>query len=464
MTMRFLSILMYFVVLSGSYASFGEADLSSSGPVLTREVAMQMALESNPTLNQARQALSSKTGAMLQVRASLFPKVSLFAQQNWFEYSTLDRGQALNGIARDQLPPGVPPVALSSMSFGLEVRQTVFDGMSNVNRYRQYDFLKDATYWQLLSTGYNVMSQLEQIYDNVLLKKAQLATLQSTVDSFTQLQTVISKREAAGERTPLDRLRVETELQRVKANEARVKSDLVASEEALRKLLQIPTENAYPKSLNLEGELTKRAFSLPIDEGIYRALHFHPDIRSAILSCNAAEAAYRAAQGTYLPTIDAFARYAVNTSSADTDHRLRGWTVGLAGNWTIFDGFGREGAVKTQKAEFDSAKIGFSEQRYQIISRVRQLYAQQEALDKALEARLEAVKVSERAVSESFKSYNLGAIDIETMIGAEQASRDAWLEYYQGLFDYNSIIYQTEYTVCMEPVKPVKITEITANF
>lgn len=426
--------------------------------VFTREDAIQMALEANPALNQAREALKSKTGAMWQVRAQLLPKVSAFAQQNWFEYSTLDRG-ALNGVPREQLPAGVPPVALNSRSFGLDIRQTVFNGLANVNRYRQYDFLKDASYWQLLSTGYNVISQLEQIYDNILLKKAQLATLESNVKSFTKLQEVIMKREAAGDRTQLDGLRVKTELQRLIANEARVKSDLIAGEEALRKLLQMPTDDLSPEPLILEGELTKRFFSLPLDEAIYRASQLHPEIRSAILSRDAAKAAYRAAQGAYLPTVDAFARYAVNTSSSTTDYRLKGWTVGLSGNWLIFDGLGREGAVKTQKAELMNAEIGLSDQRYQIISRVRQLYAQQDALDKALEARLEAVRVAQRAVDESFKSYNLGAIDIETMIGAEQASRDAWLEYYQGLFDYNSVIYQTEYTVCMEPVHPVKITE-----
>ncbi len=420
---------------------------------LSRDAAIELALAANPAINQAREALENKTGVMWQVRSSLLPKVSAFAQRTSRDHSTIDRG------ARDVASPADrSPIATQGYSYGIEIRQLLFDGFSSFNRYRQYDYQKDASYWQLISAGYSTISQLQQAYDNVLLREGQLATYTETVKAFQQLADVVEKRERAGERTPLDSLRVQTELKRVEADRARVSSDLAAGAETLRKILQLACGEGALDPLSLEGPLEKRSFDMPIAEALARAAKIHPEIFAAEINRDSAQAGLRSAQGTYLPTVEAFARYSVNSSYAAFNQDLEGWTLGLSGNWLIFDSLGREGSVRAQHANLMTAEIQLSDQRYQLTSRVRQLYAQMEAYGQALEARSQAVVVGERAVNESRKRYELGETDIEMVIDAERAFQGTLLEFQQGTFEYNATIYQLEYVVGLQPVTPLQIT------
>ncbi len=427
-------------------------------PTLTRDQAIQIALDNNPTLNQARETLENRTGTFWQVRSSLLPRSSAFGQVSWRDRSLIDQS------SQEDLPPSErSPVALRSYSYGLEIRQLVFDGLSSWNRYRQYDYLKDTSYWQLIGTAYATITQLQQAYDNVLLKESQLATFKETVKAFQKLADIVVKREKAGERTPLDSLRVQTELKRAEADRARAQSDLAVSIETLRKLLLLPCNLEFVDPLKLEGPLERRSFLMTIKEALGRASKIHPEILAAEVNRDSAQAGLRSAQGTYLPTIDAFARYGVNSTYADENKHVEGWTLGVTGNWNIFDFFGREGSIRAQRANLMTAEIQLSDQRYQINSRVRQLYAQKEALEEALEARSQAVTVGERTVQESRKRYEVGETDIEMVIDAERAFQGALLEFQQGTYDYNATIYQLEYVVSLEPVCPQQVTDKTAQ-
>lgn len=423
-------------------------------PVLTRLDAINKALVSNPTINQAKQDLENRTGSMWQVRSGLLPTVAAYANRTSRDHSTIDRG------ARDpNQPADRSPIATQSLSYGVEIRQLIFDGFSTLHRYVQSDYQKDASYWQLIASSFNVISQLQQAYDYVLLREGQLLAYGETAEAFKKFFTVVNKRVEVGERTRLDSLRVETELKRAEADYARGMSDLAASQETLKKILQLPEQGTKVSIFKLEGPLSQKAFEVPIEEAITRASKMHPEIFAAEINRDAAKMGVRSAYGAYLPKIEGFARYGVNTSYAAFDQDLEGWTLGISGNWTIFDSFGREGVVRSQRANLTNAEIQLSDQRYQLISRVRQLYAQKDALNQALQARIKAVEVAAIAVSESQKRYELGEVDIEMLIDAQRAYQNALLDHQQSLFDYNSTIYQLEYVVALEPIKPVEVIE-----
>jgi outer membrane protein len=423
---------------------------------LSRLDAINKALASNPQINQAKQELENKTGAMWQVRSSLLPTISAYANRTSRDHSTIDRG------ARDPNQPiDRSPIATQSLSYGIEIRQLVFDGFSSLHRYAQSEYQKDASYWQLIASSFSTISQLHQSYDYILLREGQLSAYQETLNAFKQFFDVVNKRVAVGERTRLDSLRVETELKRAEADYARAMSDLAASEETLKKILQLPESGPEASIFKLEGPLVQQNFEMPIDEALKRASKIHPEIFAAEINRDAAKMSLRSAYGSYLPKIEGFARYGVNTSYASFDQDLEGWTLGISGNWTLFDSFGREGAIRSQRASLMSSEIQLSDQRYQLISRVRQLYAQKEALNQALSARMKAVEVAEIAVTESQKRYELGEVDIEMLIDAQRAYQSTLLDREQSLFDYNSTIYQLQYVVALEPVKP---TEVLQNY
>jgi len=415
---------------------------------LSRDAAIDQALQCNPSILEARQALKQRTGIMWEVRARILPQISAYGQRTSIDHTLIDRSTAELLIPEDARSP----VATQSIAYGVELRQLIFDGLSGFNQYVKADCQKEASYWQMVAVGYMTIAQLQQAYDAVLWRESNLRIYAETVEGFKQLADVTAKREKAGQITPLDSLRVQTELSRAIAQHASAQSELAAAQEKLKVLLQLPECDLNFNILQLDGPLEQRLFDMPIQEALYRAGHLHPELYMAQANKQAARAGLDSAIGDYLPKVEAFARYGTRSSYQDYHRELDGWTVGISGQWILFNSFGREGHVMSQKADLMTAEIRLSDQRYRLTSRIYELFAQKKAYEEALKAQKQAVIVGERALNEGQKRYRIGETDIETVIDAQTSYRNVLLELQQRTFEANTVVYQLEYMVSVQPV------------
>ncbi|HQU08384.1 MAG TPA: TolC family protein, partial [Opitutales bacterium] len=409
----------------------------------TPELAVQYALETNPSVVQARAELENATGVRMQVRAQLLPHVNLTGNYNTKERSLLDVNPL--SITAD-------PYTLNNYQVALEFRQLLFDGFQTFNAFRERRYSEQSAYWGWINATYAITAQVQQSYDAILYRQGVVDAYKESVGTYAKIADVSKRREAAGDVTPLDGLRAQTELRAAEAQLAAAMSDLAASQETFRRLLQLPFAEDMFAPIVLQGPLHEKGYSLTLDQSLKKTGDSHPDIVAARLKTTAAQAGIYSVRGAYAPKVEMFANYSTQNSQFEAaSSSLNGWVVGVQGRWEIFDYYGREGAIVSKKAALRSAESELAEKRYQLSSRVRELFAQKEAMAQSITAQRAAVDFGMQSVQEGGKLYMHGGADIEILLDAQSRLSRSQVDLCKGLFDFNSFVYQLEYVVGMEP-------------
>ncbi|HET6411635.1 MAG TPA: TolC family protein [Anaeromyxobacter sp.] len=143
-------------------------------------------------------------------------------------------------------------------------------------------------------------------------------------------------------RAQIDRARAEEDLKRARAQYLSVKvalAALLARDTAFE--LEPPPEPVLP-STDLE----------PLVEG---ALVARPDVEASHVTVKSEEENRKATWSRYLPDITAFGRFQW-ANLAGLNGRETAWFGGLALQWTILDGLGRESDIRTADARVSEAK------------------------------------------------------------------------------------------------------------
>jgi len=411
---------------------------------------MQQAIVTNPEILEARANYERQTGVLINVRSALLPKAEAVGSVNSRDRSLIDISP---GSA--SLPPSQQTsVSEKSYNLGIEFKQLAFDGFTAFNQFRQHRYLKQTSFWRLVGSSYRVLADVQEAYDAILMNEGVVETNKETVASFQKLADISAKRQAVGDVTVLDGLRVQTELKRAKADLAAAYSSLVRSIENFRKLLQVPSSSDLPELVRLEGPLEQKYFLIAREDALARADALQPEIISAREEMRAAKMKMYSSLGDYLPRVDTFARYSMQSSYYDFDRTLDGWTLGVQGRWNLFDSFGREGAVKADRASLKASRVRLGDRRYRIASQVRELYSQLEAMRQAIEFQHEAIRLGERTVREGERLYAVGMSGIEEVIDAQLTLRRAQVDLYQRIFENNRYVYELEYAIGTQWVDP----------
>jgi outer membrane protein len=117
-----------------------------------------------------------------------------------------------------------------------------------------------------------------------------------------------------------------------------------------------------------------------LGEAVQRALEVQPAMVEAEGNRRTASAADRSAWGAFLPTLSTSASASRNsTGRIDTNTGLPippgyVYTVGLAANLELFDGFRRYAEKKQASASLDAADAGLTNQRFQVTLTTKQLF------------------------------------------------------------------------------------------
>ncbi len=456
-----LSINLSCLLLAGLLVTTKLFSVDSEPAIWTPVTAMQQAIETNPSILEARAQFERQTGVLIHVRSTMLPTAEIVGSAN-----TRDRSLIDTAPSRQTLTPAqqtTTSVSEKSYNVGLEFRQLVFDGFTAFNQYREHKYLKDASYWNLVNVTYRILSLVQQAYDGILMNKAMVEIHRQSVETFRKIALINEKRAAVGDVTSLDGLRVNSELKRAEADLAAAQSALVRSEEEFRKLLQIPVDSANERPVFAEGVLEQRYFLMTPEEALKRAEALQPEIISARKDVHAAKMRVYSAQGNYLPKIDAFAKYNMQSSFYDFDKTLDGWILGIQGRWTLFDSFGREGTVKADKASLRASRIRLEDKRYQIASQVRELYAQMDAIRQSIESQREAVRFGAQSVREGERLYAVGMAGIEILLDAELSLRRSQIDLQARIFENNRFVYELEYVIGTQWVDPFLIKGTVAK-
>lgn len=408
--------------------------------VWTLETALARAMEANADVVAARHEVERQEGIRIQVRARLLPTVTASAGANEREHSLVDAPPS-----QRFLPPSPDTaVALYTYDMRVEIRQVVFDGFSSWHQMRRQDLISKQAFLALNNAALRTATLVRQAFDAVQMRRELLAAEQRRVEESGQIVRLTQAKHAVGDLPEFELLRAQSELEGTRAELAEAGRTLGQAEQNFRRLLQI---SDFGSPLRLAGKFEARSFTLPLDEAVAQARLNRPDLQSALVGVDAAKRNERSQVGRNLPRVEAFASYGRRSSYYNSAFELDGWTYGVMGQWSLFEGGAGRGAKMTLRAETRAAEDKLLDTEHQVVSKLRELYESLNQARAAMDAQQQSMNLSSRASRDAQRLFEVGQASLEQVLQTGMSFRRAESRYGEAVFNYNSIIAEIEYSV-----------------
>lgn len=317
--------------------------------------AVKVALENNRQLQEVLADKDVADGRILESYSAALPNVSL--------NSTYAR--------RDSL--GVPPIGfLDSYSMDLEVVQPVFRGGRISAALRAARLVALFSDEHLRQVTQQVIFEVMKTYYDARLADELYAVNQTAVDSAeTNLKYVLIERDA-GAKSDFDVLRARVDVANFKADMIRQKNAGELAKAALLKTLGVSQESTVTLVDDLAYEPMKPVF----ETAVKMAYANRPDLHLGEVNLRLQEEAVRVARSAYFPVVNAFFTRTWAkpdpVAPATDDEWGNSWLAGGQATLTLFDGLGREGRMKQERATLKRRQVELLDAEEQAVLEVRQ--------------------------------------------------------------------------------------------
>jgi outer membrane protein len=184
-----------------------------------------------------------------------------------------------------------------------------------------------------------------------------------------------------------------------------------------------------------ESELPA-ALAFRVEDVIDEALVGRPDLAASVARLRAAEAAIRRAEAEFRPTVTAQGSVGVLATTFQTDTSTgqefpwdtgapATWSIGLTGEWLLFEGYERTNAVRAARAARNAAEAELRALRLEAIGQTWNAYFSVQAAVKQYDFGVALVESSEEAFAAVEKAYSVGLATITELVQAERDLQEA---------------------------------------
>jgi outer membrane protein TolC len=183
--------------------------------------------------------------------------------------------------------------------------------------------------------------------------------------------------------------------------------------------------------------LVKETISFP--DALRTALARRADLAVAEYAVRLQREAVRNAVGDYFPAVEIFATESwgnPDPHDASRDEWDDEWTAGLQFSWTLFDGFGRRGAVHQQQAALRQQELALQDAEESVVSTIRQLVLSLQTAEEFAESQsrnLETAREALRLVEVGLREGQNTQVEV---MDARRALTTASANYYQSIYDH----------------------------
>ena len=301
---------------------------------LTLDSAVTMALQRAPVLEAARQARAGASSARRQASSQWYPQVGVDGTVTRFEE------QMLVSPIHAFTPTLVPPFDNTLLQGNLTAGWTLFDGGSRKGQNAQAAALEDAARFRVNGTAQALISSVVRSYVVVLAAREAVQAQDRRREALEAEATRVGRFLNEGRAAPLERMRADAAVAAALADRAAALGRLEVAEAGLARLVGTSPERTRG-SLLVAVRGSDEA-TLPRDSLLALARTASPAIQAATSRVAAAEAAVRAAGGSWFPSLRAEGRMV--TYGAASGHYSTEWQTGLRVSWPVFTG-GHRGAT-----------------------------------------------------------------------------------------------------------------------
>jgi outer membrane protein TolC len=298
---------------------------------LSLEQAQVEAAQNSPDLLRLKAANDVSAWKKLEMSSGYLPHLSMQASQvldeKYLYLGVKFGGEAINF-----------PEAFPSSTIGLNLTETIFDGLGTWHAAKAASLEHDASELELEDASFRLSAQVRLRYFQALAA-AQLAnvanqnilTLQEHLDN-------VQTSENSGSATQFEVLRVQSKLEEAKAEKVLEDDNVVLAKAALFQAMG----KSQPDARELEGDLPVPVAALVTGADLER--RSRADLAALALRAKAAREKDSASDAFWFPSVSAFGgdeyyKYdSYDPAIIPSDGYQQNYTVGLNLSWNLFDG------------------------------------------------------------------------------------------------------------------------------
>ena len=386
--------------------------------LLNLEQSLQIAKQSNLTIQAAEQKLKSDEAQISIARSALMPRISASGNYTYFKDVQKSVIQAEGGFGfpipgeemDDMSTPSVDNESeLIELEFGahhniqgtVSLSQPVFAWGRYYYNYQAAKLGYEAAQKELTAAYEKLRLNVYEAFYRVLITQEFVKVAEQSVELVEKQLGIAQTSLEAGAATNFDVLRAKVQLANAKSQVIRAKNGVKIAKNAYKTLLNLPLVD----DISVEGSFEIPEVKIKLDELIKQALEKRPEITRSQLNEQAGQKQLSVAKTRNLPDFAFFSNYQISHSERLIEMN-RIWSLGLQINIPIFDGFASRAAVKQSESVLKQLQIGTEQVMSVVETEVRNAYL---AL---LEAKT-LIDVQRETVAQAQESVRIATIRFE---------------------------------------------------
>jgi outer membrane protein TolC len=424
------------MVLLAALAPGALGQTPAAPPSLTLPQAVELALKNNPTVQAADAYAEAVEQGIAVARAGRFPRLDFsegFTRGNNPVYvfgSLLTQHQFT--AANFALGYLNTPPALDNFRTQFTAAVPLYDAGQTSRRIHDARLEAQSAAQGRQRTRQEVIFQVTRAYTNELLARESVRVAQSAVGMAEADLARSEARDELGLAVPADKLSAQVQRAQAKEDLLRAQNEVALAHAGLNVALGL----AEDAPTSIAGELSETAFDPgTLADRQRRALATRPDYLQLDLGKQRADNAVRLARSTFLPQVNFFSAWEVDSQTFVT-RGGNNWTVGASLNFNLFDG----GANRARLAQSHARERQMEALKTQMASAVRLQVHESYLNVQTARARVEVTRAATSQAEESVRilqnRYQAGLASITDLLRAESALTSVRKNFLNARFDY----------------------------
>ncbi|WP_185754592.1 TolC family protein [Rhodanobacter sp. OR444] len=445
-----IALLLFAGIWQTAAAAPSTASASAITQPLSLDHAVQLALDRNPDVHSAENALQAAEAARRAAVGKLYPQIKALS---WYGIYPSQNVLLLPGhMDIPTLQEISAPTAQQSTQKMLDFQRTQFqDSVFNIGLGLSWPLYAGgrlkagvegaraeakAADYQLSYVRQQLVFAVTQTYLGIGVAERSEQAVQASIKHLTEAKSNLQTFVKVGSKPRLDLLRVEARLEQTQQLLADTQAALVTVRGNLRRLLDLDPSGP-PLPLVGEDDVPDRTPAIPsLSAALDQVLANRPDYQALQSGVDAQRAHLRIAQGARLPEVDLSAK-AWEAHGNRTGGPISTWEpdsqIMLSVSVPIFTGGTLRAQVHQQQARLDEMNDRLTSLEQQVRWEVTQAYAELHAAQTKVDAARAGMRSADEAFQVERQKATVGAGTVTDLLDAQAADLSAQTSFYQAL-------------------------------
>jgi outer membrane protein len=384
---------------------------------LTIDEALNVAMENNMTLKNARQETHLARRNYLENLAAGLPQISSSASLN-------DNLKLMTQLIPAEFFGGEPgtyiPVQFGTKynaSYGIYASQMLFNGALYVG-LKTLQLLEQLSQQSLEKSEMDLKKSVMSNYFLILISERSKEILESTTENLKRILLQTEKMQQVGMREEIDVDKISVSLSMLESNQQSTDLNTELNYNLLRFQLGIDPDTPLKLASSLEEILTRYSSDLLLNQDF--VIENHIDYRLLKTQEQVAEKKLQIEKTAYLPTLSGF--YSYSRMGMDNDLKFDSWyptsMIGLQLDLPIFNSGIKYQSIKKAQIGIEMARTNTAMVSDQLRLTEKQLRSYLRIAKDKFNSQSENIEVAERIVVSTQKKYEQGMASVFDLIQA----------------------------------------------